>query len=364
MVKKSKKFISKEEQNKFYVVHRSQSDAAYSGDQAPSDYVLVSANSASSSSTNSSQPLPRSVDSLFKTKKDHITSLGFKNDGYDYTKHLKEMGGGKFIGVGGGKAIDLPAVSSLSLPEEALPSAHQLTRDLNAITIDEDCMDEDLRAALFEDGDEDGEFEEIDDDFVMQVMQEPEKADFDFDAHIASLIAKRYAHVVVNNEVFPLFVICIVYSEDKVGDSAPARGWENNKLVKSNVGKNSDNFNAFEEDDEANDSDDSGFFDADAALADDDSEGGDDEAYATLRPRLKDLKGGEKVAMSDDYFEKMLDEYNDEEIGGLSDVRRAVLISAYVSYDAIYLYGAIVYRRKKRIWEVLLMSIMKTSTMP
>lgn len=24
--------------------------------------------------------------------KDHINSLGFRNDGYDYTKHLKEMG--------------------------------------------------------------------------------------------------------------------------------------------------------------------------------------------------------------------------------------------------------------------------------
>ena len=194
MVKKSKKFISKEEQNKFYVVHRSQSDSAYSSDQAPSDYVLMSANGTSSSSSNTKSSDSTSTDALFgEAKTDHVTSLGFKNDGYDYTKHLKEMGGGKFISASGGKAIDLPSVStsSLSLPEEALPSANQLKRDLNAITIDEDCMDDDLKAALFEDFDDEGDFEAIDDDFVMQVMQEPVKNDFDFDAHIANLIAKR-----------------------------------------------------------------------------------------------------------------------------------------------------------------------------
>ncbi len=54
-------------------------------------------------------------------------------------------------------------------------------------------MDEDLHAALFDDADEIGEFEELDDDFVMQVMEEPEQPDFDFDAHIAALIAKRCA---------------------------------------------------------------------------------------------------------------------------------------------------------------------------
>jgi hypothetical protein len=27
-----------------------------------------------------------------KSSKDHITTLGFKNDGYDYSQHLKEIG--------------------------------------------------------------------------------------------------------------------------------------------------------------------------------------------------------------------------------------------------------------------------------
>lgn len=49
-------------------------------------------------------------------------------------------------------------------------------------------MDEDIRAALF---DENEEFEELDDDFVQQVLSEPVEPDFDFDAHIRDLIAKR-----------------------------------------------------------------------------------------------------------------------------------------------------------------------------
>ena len=57
-------------------------------------------------------------------------------------------------------------------------------------------MDEDLHAALFEDCDEEGgTFEELDDDFVVQASQPPPQGDdtqdFDFDAHIARLLARR-----------------------------------------------------------------------------------------------------------------------------------------------------------------------------
>lgn len=53
-------------------------------------------------------------------------------------------------------------------------------------------MDDDLKAALFDGFDENGDFEELLDDFVVEVMKEPELPDFDFDAHIAKLIARRY----------------------------------------------------------------------------------------------------------------------------------------------------------------------------
>jgi hypothetical protein len=40
---KKTKFIDKNKSEKFHLVHRSQRDAAYAGDEVPSDFVLVSA---------------------------------------------------------------------------------------------------------------------------------------------------------------------------------------------------------------------------------------------------------------------------------------------------------------------------------
>ena len=41
---KNKKFIDKESSQKFHLLHRSQTDAAYANDAVPSDFVLVAAN--------------------------------------------------------------------------------------------------------------------------------------------------------------------------------------------------------------------------------------------------------------------------------------------------------------------------------
>lgn len=84
---------------------------------------------------------------------DHITELGFVNDGYDYTQHLKPMGtcsnyqmprdfnrllhiicvgGGRFIGVDG-RVRDLPSVY---IPDDAMASTEkECVRDLKTITI-------------------------------------------------------------------------------------------------------------------------------------------------------------------------------------------------------------------------------------
>lgn len=129
--------------------------------------------------------------------KDHINPLGFKNDGYDYTQHLKEIGGGIFIGKNGsqvlssslqGKIVD---EKDFSLPEDLFSSGVELQRDLEAITISHELMDDDIRAALFDEVDENGEkFEELQDDFITHAMVGGGEEDFDFDAHIAQLIAR------------------------------------------------------------------------------------------------------------------------------------------------------------------------------
>jgi len=281
------------------VVNRSQTDAAYAAEQKPSDFVLMPAGTsgkkggAGSNSSNDS--------AYYDPKMDHVTELGFKNDGYDYSQHLKVMGGGKFIGLDN-KVIDLPSVgsvydqdgssssssssanpnvSSLILPKEALPSEKQLKRDLNAVTIGAEYMDLDLHAALFDEEDEDGEFEELLDDFCLTAMQEPEAPDFDFDAHIAGLIAKS--------------------ERDNKCAVAP-RGWDKNATGGTFL-RDGEEDGQWEEDDD----DDSGNFDEDDFDFDDEDE--EDE----------DGEGGRRGAGENEHFEKVFEEYDDDDIGGLSE---------------------------------------------
>ena len=93
--------------------------------------------------------------------------MGFKNDGYDYSQHMKVMGGGAFIGKDGGARPD--AGNFVELPSDALPSVGELDRRLEAVTISHNLMDDDLRAALFDEDDGNGAFEELLDDFITDV---------------------------------------------------------------------------------------------------------------------------------------------------------------------------------------------------
>ncbi len=62
-------------------------------------------------------------------------------------------------------------------------------------------MDDDIHDALFNDEDADGLFEELQDDFISQAMTEPVVLDFDYDAHIANLIARRCGVVLSHQQV-------------------------------------------------------------------------------------------------------------------------------------------------------------------
>ena len=146
-------------------------------------------------------------------------------------------------------------------------------------------MDDDIRAALFEDADEDGEFEELQDDFVAQVMNAPEDTAFDYDAHIAALIAR---------------------SEEKLGINK-ARGWEGGARPKR-IGKK---HNTAEEEygDEDDDEDD---------YWEEDDEYEEYEEYEEEDP-LEGITDEERRKI-EIQFDRTLDEYGDEEIGELEDV--------------------------------------------
>eukprot|EP00602_Paraphysomonas_sp_CaronLab_P007295 CAMPEP_0185035276 /NCGR_PEP_ID=MMETSP1103-20130426/26359_1 /TAXON_ID=36769 /ORGANISM="Paraphysomonas bandaiensis, Strain Caron Lab Isolate" /LENGTH=513 /DNA_ID=CAMNT_0027572283 /DNA_START=227 /DNA_END=1768 /DNA_ORIENTATION=+ len=198
---------------------------------------------------------------MTKKIKDHITPLGFKNDGYDYSQHLKEMGGGNFIGRDGSVRA-LPPSKIVDLPPDALPSEAEFDRRLEAITISNEFMDEDLEKALFEA--EEGDFEELLDDFVETAMAEPETPDFDYDAHIAALIAR---------------------SEGQMMGGVAPRGWSD------------------DEDDEVSSYD-----------------GASDYAGSTTDKKVRHGKLPEEYMRTvEEQFEKTLEEYNDENIGDLED---------------------------------------------
>ena len=135
-------------------------------------------------------------------------------------------------------------------------------------------MDPDLKAALFDDADEDGEFELLDDDFVSQVMTAPAKPDFDWDAHMAMLLAK---------------------SEERC-TGKPARPWgDDSKLI---------GYEKYLQENEE--------YDSEGEIESYDENDYNEQDYAIL--------SDDQRAKLDADFEKRLAEYDDDNLGYIDDV--------------------------------------------
>lgn len=164
---RSRKFVDKKRSTTYSVVHRSQQDGAYGSVDDPSAYVLVPQTNATTA-----------------RKRRTVNELGLPNDGYDYTQHLRAIvGGGTFVSATG----ETVPSSAVAVPSEALPSEEIAEREADAVNVDPELMDAEVRAALFED---DEDFEELADDFVIDANQQGEDDDepFDYEAHIAALM--------------------------------------------------------------------------------------------------------------------------------------------------------------------------------
>jgi len=201
MGRKKKSWIDKTSAKSYYLVHRSVADdlndgSDNDGEEGGVKLAPIAPSNNARGERGEGESMASSSSSIWG--KNMVNSLGFTNDGYDYDRHLKPMGagGGVFIGRdgkqqdnndGGGGAndneIDDPLMQDMLAADAGGMTAY-------TTTLPEEAMDEDLRAALFEDADSDGEFEVLDDDFVQQIIVEPDTPDFDFDAHIAKLMAR------------------------------------------------------------------------------------------------------------------------------------------------------------------------------
>ena len=120
-------------------------------------------------------------------------------DDYDYDQHVMPItGNGVFVSKDGNrsdpsKTIDPRLLKKNTvMPMEPIIQEMDRKEQLDSIAITADCMEEDMAQALFDF--QDGDFEEILDDFCFTAAQEPEfedvKDEFDFDAHVARLIQK------------------------------------------------------------------------------------------------------------------------------------------------------------------------------
>lgn len=166
-------------------------------------------------------------------------------------------------------------------------------------------MDSDLRAALFEGFDNEGEFEALDDDFVLQAMTEPEKPDFDFDQHIANLIAR---------------------SEQMLGINKP-RGWdgEDAKHLRKKV--------AYEDDEDEIES-----------WVDEEEDG----SRINVPQRSKVLG---RTDFTEDDLDKILEDYDEDQIGELDEVG-CILSTKCTLYSFFY-------RLMKKNFKDILMKRMK-----
>mmetsp|Transcript_3850 Transcript_3850/g.8441 ORF Transcript_3850/g.8441 Transcript_3850/m.8441 type:complete len:608 (+) Transcript_3850:93-1916(+) len=232
---KKKPFIDKKTASVYHVVRRSQRDVGTEAtSETLSDFVLMpspdnaareerrhnetaakAVETASVASPGSNNNLTtnnnkRKVD--FETLKSQITAAGLLDTtSTTYTQHTKPIQpSGTFIPTTNGylhaedadNLKDFFTDTTKNDLDDALEEAmavHEVGRMLDSIALTADCMEEDMAHALFDDF-EDGEFEEILDDFCLtaneEVLEDDEvedKGEFNFEQHVQRLMDKARA---------------------------------------------------------------------------------------------------------------------------------------------------------------------------
>ena len=124
---------------------------------------------------------------------DKFDEMGLPIDGYDYTQHLKVIdGSGTFIGPNGKVSDPLINVFNKIVHTSDEPMIDR-SKQLEAIALDTKAMPKDMRMAL--DGDVEGNFETLNDDFVVEASKKTQDSEnneakkvFDFKAYYASIM--------------------------------------------------------------------------------------------------------------------------------------------------------------------------------
>jgi len=183
MARKKKPFIDKKNATTYHLFHRSQRDKA------------------SLSSESSSVLFPSKVDmTILEKKLETIGVIENNNEvssSYNYSKHLKPIRGGSVYYSAEGK-MERDYKASEYTENSDYENIEEVPRQLESIMLSADCIEEEIAHALF-DTVEEGEYEEILDDFCITANEEPEEEEeeeivdvvnFDYEAHIRMMLQK------------------------------------------------------------------------------------------------------------------------------------------------------------------------------
>jgi protein LTV1 len=198
---KKKPFIDKKNSSTYHILYRSQRDVA-GGDgedgEVGSSGVVLWPSPDNNKQTDQKVLLGNKAKSqelhneTLAEWKNQLSQVGLVDD-FDYEKYMKPITGtGQYLSNNTAPKKEVGAMldaRSLNIQDEIV---QEVDRQLDSIALTADCMDEDIAQALFGDFDE-GDFEELNDEFVLDAAKEPEEeveGAFDFAAHIKSLMDK------------------------------------------------------------------------------------------------------------------------------------------------------------------------------
>ena len=184
---KKKPFIDKKKASTYHLVHRSQRDIGSElleeGDVAGAGMVLWP--SPGNAPSIDQQVLQE--DSRMNEWRRKMKDLGLLDE--NPGQFLKPISGtGTFVGASG--RVEDPMVSPGAIAEENLL---EVERQFDSIPLSAEYMDEDIANILFHEDFEEGDYEELNDDFVLDAAKIPDEDDaeaFDFDKHITELMEK------------------------------------------------------------------------------------------------------------------------------------------------------------------------------
>eukprot|EP00535_Pseudo-nitzschia_heimii_P002124 CAMPEP_0197183278 /NCGR_PEP_ID=MMETSP1423-20130617/7729_1 /TAXON_ID=476441 /ORGANISM="Pseudo-nitzschia heimii, Strain UNC1101" /LENGTH=564 /DNA_ID=CAMNT_0042633841 /DNA_START=63 /DNA_END=1754 /DNA_ORIENTATION=+ len=206
MGKTKKPFIDKKNSSTYHILYRSQRDVTDAENDNDTGGRVVLWPSPNNNKETDQKVLIGEQSSGSDVKQDKDNSLSsWKNklaeaglvDAFDYEKHTKPIrGDGQYMSSTAMKANrrEVGAMlnaRALNIQDEII---QEVDRQLDSIALTSDCMDDEIAQMLFGDFEE-GEFEELNDEFILDAAKEPEPTDgdeisFDYDSHIQGLIEK------------------------------------------------------------------------------------------------------------------------------------------------------------------------------